>query len=231
MAKRFFNTNRIEDDWYINLSCKHRELLRYCESKCDGAGVFSWNAKIASTYIGEKITDSDLDFIPVQKLKNGKYFITGFCQFQNGELSRKSPAHNPIFKSIEENEIPESVLFCRVSDRVSNTMQEKEIVKEKEKEKELELELVYPFSSEKFKTVWSVLINEPKWKKKTKTALQASLMKLSKNTEEDAIQMIENSIAGGWQGLFELKEKGNGKQDKRSELDTLEQQLIAKFGG
>lgn len=137
MAKRFYNTSRIEEDWYIDLSLKHRELLRYCECKCDGAGIFSFNAKIASTYIGEKVTDLDLGFIPVSKLENGKYFIVGFCLFQNGILSDKSPAHKPIFKTLVDNEISEETLSDRLSNRVSNTLQEEEIERLKEKEKEL----------------------------------------------------------------------------------------------
>lgn len=140
MAKRFYDTQRIEEDWYIDLSCKHRELLRYCESKCDGAGVFSFNEKIASTYINEKISAADLEKLPVKKLENGKYFLVGFCQFQNGELSEKSPAHKPILKSIAENGITENTLYNRVSDTLSNRVQEKEkvIVKEKGKEKVME---------------------------------------------------------------------------------------------
>lgn len=134
MAKRFYNTSRIEEDWYIDLSLKHRELLRYCECKCDGAGIFSFNAKIASTYIGEKVTDLDLGFIPVSKLENGKYFIVGFCLFQNGILSEKSPAHKPIFKTLVDNEISEETLSNRLLNRVSDTLQEEEIEKEEEKE-------------------------------------------------------------------------------------------------
>jgi len=133
MAKRFYNTTRIEEDWYIELSCKHREVLRYCESKCDGAGIFSWNAKIASTYIGEKITDNDLSGLPFSKTPNGKYFIHGFCYLQNGKLSPKCPAHNPIFKSLDENEITESVLSCRVAGRLYNSLQEEEEEKEERK--------------------------------------------------------------------------------------------------
>lgn len=140
MGKRFYNTQRIEEDWYINLSLKHRELLRYCESKCDGAGIFSWNAKIASSYIGEQITDSDLLEIPVSKLQNGKYFIHGFCYFQNGKLSKKSPAHNPVYKSLAENGISEDTLLGTLLHRLSDSLLEKEEEEEREEEGEGEKE-------------------------------------------------------------------------------------------
>lgn len=72
--------------------------------------------------------------------------------------------------------------------------------------------LVFPFSSLDFKNIWDVLIKEKKWRKKSFTALQASLHQLSSVSEQDAIQMIKNTIAGEWQGLFELKNNKNGKQ-------------------
>lgn len=72
--------------------------------------------------------------------------------------------------------------------------------------KEINTPLVLYFSSDSFKKAWDILIKEPKWKKKTKNALQLSLNKLSKYPEQTAIKMIENTIAGGWQGLFEIKD-------------------------
>lgn len=84
---------------------------------------------------------------------------------------------------------------------------EKEIRKEK---------LVLPFSSIDFIQAWEVLLKEKKWRKKSFSALQASLQKLSVVPEQDAIQMIKNTIAGEWQGFFELeknKNKYNGRQN------------------
>ncbi len=37
------------------------------------------------------------------------------------------------------------------------------------------------------------------------------LVKLSGNNESIAVQIIEESMAGGWEGFFELKNKNNGK--------------------
>ena len=72
-------------------------------------------------------------------------------------------------------------------------------------------DLVFPFSSNSFIQIWEVLLKEKKWKRKSFSALQASLDLLSKNSETDAIQMMKNTIAGEWQGIFELKTKQNGK--------------------
>jgi hypothetical protein len=73
--------------------------------------------------------------------------------------------------------------------------------------------LVFPFDSKDFMSVWDVLTKEKKWRKKSVSALQASLEQLSKHTEETAIQMMKNTIAGEWQGLFELKQQNNGNRN------------------
>ena len=79
------------------------------------------------------------------------------------------------------------------------------------KDKKRKEDLVFPFSSDSFIQIWEVLLKEKKWKRKSFSALQASLDLLSKNSETDAIQMMKNTIAGEWQGIFELKTKQNGK--------------------
>lgn len=146
MAKRFFNTQRIEEDWYLNLSCKLRELLRYCESKCDQAGVFNFNSKIASSYIGEKVDEKDLLTLPIKKLDNGRYWIVDFISEQNGELSEKCPAHQPIMKSIKENKLQE--LLNTLSNTLFNRVKEIEIDKGIEIVKEIEKEIVIEEESE-----------------------------------------------------------------------------------
>lgn len=226
MAKRFFDTSRIDEDWYINLSLKHRELLRYCESKCDGAGVFSFNSKVASTYIGEKVSESDLGVLGIEKLPNGKFFIVGFCYFQNGILSDKSPAHKPIFNSIKQNEITED----RLSNTLSNTLsdrdldiervKEKVIVKEKEKEKESDLE-IEKSELEKAFDLWVEM------RKKMKGGIsdhaiqlgKSELKKLSGGSEQTAIEIINQSILNSWKGFFPLKQQNGTKNNGQPNID------------
>lgn len=208
MAKRFFNTSRIEEDWYLDLSLKHRELLRYCESKCDGAGIFSFNSKIATTYIGEKVTEQDLAKIPVSKLDNGKYFIVGFCFFQNGILSEKSPAHKPVFKSLQENKTDEKTLSNTLSDSLSNRLQEeereeeKEIVKEEEKEK--------PKEKTEFEITFSSFLEMRKKIKKPATEraielIHIELEKLAPANEKLKIDILNQSIKNCYQDVYPLK--------------------------
>lgn len=79
---------------------------------------------------------------------------------------------------------------------------------------------IRPFDSKKFNTAWnSWLTYRREIKKPYRSAMseQAALKNLSKHPEETAIAMIENSIANGWQGIFELKTNGNGKSTAKAD--------------
>lgn len=87
-----------------------------------------------------------------------------------------------------------------------NTIKERKGKENKGKESKTKeaFELIFPFDSEAFKLAWNVLQKEKKWVKKSHAALQASLNKLSKHNEQQAILMIEAAIAGEWQGIHEI---------------------------
>jgi len=77
--------------------------------------------------------------------------------------------------------------------------------------------VVFPFDSIEFKKSWSTWKDykqkEHKFKYKTATSEQAALIKLNKISDGDekkAVEIINESLANGWQGFFELKEKNNG---------------------
>lgn len=94
----------------------------------------------------------------------------------------------------------------------------KELGRDKEKESK-KAEIIFPFSSEAFKKLWSdwKIYRKDEFRKKYKTAQseQAALKNLSAlagNDEETAKEIIMQSIANQWQGLFELKNKKNGNK-------------------
>lgn len=74
-------------------------------------------------------------------------------------------------------------------------------------------ELIFPYTTPEFLNAWQNLLTCKKWKNKEHIALQSSLKKLSKYPVNDAIEMIENTITGGWQGLFELEKYKNGNKE------------------
>lgn len=104
----------------------------------------------------------------------------------------------------------------------------------KPRQPQIEFELIYPYESQAFMLKWNVLRNEKKWKKKSHAALQAALQTMSEHSESDAIQMMQNAIAGEYQGIFPLNNKSNARDSKQQELDSFtmaaEERLRETFG-
>lgn len=72
-----------------------------------------------------------------------------------------------------------------------------------------------PFYSDDFLDAWKTLLSQPKWKRKTDAAIKASIKKIVDKPELVSIAMINNAIAGGWQGLFDLNEKELAEVNKQ----------------
>lgn len=116
MAKRFYDTGLVDQEWYMNLSPKGKALYMYLLCKCDVAGVFEANYKMMSMYVNDTITEEDVfgsfgnRVIPLSG--NGtKGIIVDFVQFQcGGEINPKVKAHQAILRRLGELNIPVSTL-------------------------------------------------------------------------------------------------------------------------
>jgi hypothetical protein len=140
MAKRFTDTELWDKEWFMALPMKLKLLTRLVYDKCDASGVWSPNWSLASQYIGEKLTEKDLEKIAGQfeKLPDGKIFVTGFIVFQYGELSEKCKPHQKIFSLLKKHGLLERVLkgYTYPLHRVEEKEEEKEEEEEKDKEEE-----------------------------------------------------------------------------------------------
>ncbi len=93
-------------------------------------------------------------------------------------------------------------------------------------------EVVYPFTEIEFSEMWKTWLQERRdrrYKSYTDNGEQAALHNLKKMANDDyriAIAIVQQSIAQGWQGLFELK---GGSTRKRPELDR--EQALAWAAG
>ena len=78
-------------------------------------------------------------------------------------------------------------------------------------------DLVYPFDTKEFLEAWGLWKiykkTEKGFKFKSLISEQAALKKLSQiaDTDQDAINIINQSIENGWSGLFASKQKHNGQ--------------------
>ena len=60
MAKKFTDSNLWDKEWFMNLKPRLKCLVKFVRDKSDICGVWSPNYIIATTYIGEKVTEKDL---------------------------------------------------------------------------------------------------------------------------------------------------------------------------
>ena len=133
--KRFTETQKWDDPWFLELPMHLKLLWQWLCDKCDNAGVVDPSIKLASFHIGYQYPINTLSKFGnrLVKLPCGKFFIPKFIEFQYGTLSKDCKAHNPIFISLEKHGLkgyPKGI----------HTLQEEEEDKEKETEKEKEKE-------------------------------------------------------------------------------------------
>ena len=82
--------------------------------------------------------------------------------------------------------------------------------------------VVLPFEGESFREAWETWLQERKergTKRYTQRGEQAALHKLQNDSQGDeatAVQIIHQSIANGWQGLFPIKHQKNERQNQRT---------------
>lgn len=88
-----------------------------------------------------------------------------------------------------------------------------------------------PFKNSEFETAWNdwkeYKQSQHKFKFKSQKSEQTALnqlSELSKNSSDTAIKIINQSIANGWKGFFELKNLNNGNNKKQTGVE----QLLAK---
>lgn len=232
MAKRFTDTDKWKKPFIRGLQGPYKVLWLYILDDCDHAGIWQVDLDVAALRIGEilDLKTAEKSFENhIQIFDNGeKWFIPSFIEFQYGsELNPENRVHESILKILNKYKLaPYKPLTsplqgAKDKDKDKDMDMDKDKDKDKPREKkETELPLVYPFDSPEFKLKWNVLIGEKKWRKKSNSALQAALQTLSEYSEQEAIQMIQNSIAGEYQGIFPLNNKSqNAKSIKQLELD------------
>lgn len=136
--KRFTDNALWEKGWFRKLPPHIKAFWFYLIHRCDNAGVWEGDFEAASFMVGSHISEKDMDHFGdrVKPLKNGKWFLTTFVEFQYGKLSTDCRAHIPVFQSIKKHnlsytlsdgilDIPDR-LSDRVSDRLSDSLKDKD---------------------------------------------------------------------------------------------------------
>lgn len=104
MAKRFTDTTKWQDDWFLNLDAEGKLFWFYLCDNCDHAGVWRVSKKAAELMLGFEL---DLDQYlqaagdRLKKLDGDYWYLTKFCTFQYGVLNTANAAHRSALKILE----------------------------------------------------------------------------------------------------------------------------------
>lgn len=140
MAKRFTDSNKWDDDWFLELSLEYKLAWNYICDKCDAVGVWKPSRKAISFHLGVEVDLVEFRKICGEKrifvMPNGNWWITGFCSFNYGEL-REDLTSKTVHHYIKL--LKNHGLWIGYTEGI-HTPKEKEKEKEKEKDKEKEKE-------------------------------------------------------------------------------------------
>lgn len=221
MAKRFTATEKWIDTWFCNLKPKHKLLWIYMLDNCDISGVWEANLKLAGQHAAAKYDPDEVRQIFAGKVFNvpgreDKWFIPNFIDFQYGELKPSVNLHSKILKMLDLYQIPYP--YNIPPEGLHGSPKDKDKDKEEDKDKKIEkTNFPQELDTPEFQSAWAMFLEHRRQIKKYMTPLAASmsikkLMSLSGGNPVVAVQIIEQSVANGWQGLFELK---NGSAPKK----------------
>ena len=84
----------------------------------------------------------------------------------------------------------------------------------------------------RFQEVWETLLRQPGWADKTADALDECLRDLNAVTEDEAVEMMRNSIKNGWKGLFPLERRSTEPDEIESAIaaaDRMEREITERM--
>ena len=121
MAKRFTDTMKWNEDWYLDLSLIDKLFWIYICDNCDHAGIFKPNKRMFELLIGGEIdVQKFLNTVNQDKpricvLGNGRWFLAGFIEFQYGnKLNPNNRVHKSILNILNDNDLSLEVFDAKV---------------------------------------------------------------------------------------------------------------------
>lgn len=230
MAKRFTDTNKYKKPFIRSLPGAYKLFWDYLYHDCDHAGIWIVDFDVAQIYIGVDMPIDRKDAISffndgeerIIEIDDGKkWFIRPFIDFQYGELNPENRAHNSVIKQLSKHSIIlKNKPLTRPLQGAMDMDMDKDMDKDKENRKKQKNDSsvnVPDGLTEKLSKSLKDWIEYRKQIKKPikQMSLDGLIKKHSDRPADELAAMIEQSIANGWQGIFELKEvKNHGRAGK-----------------
>ena len=226
MAKRFTDTNKYKKPFIRGLQGAYKLFWDYLYHECDHAGIWIVDFEIAQLYLGKDMSinkedalrffnEGEIRIVEIDKGK--KWFIKPFIEFQYGELNEQNRAHNSVISILKKYGLSSKPLTRSLQAPTEGAMdkdKDKEIGKEgvKGKETDPDFELVKSLNlDEKFLPTFLMFLRYKRkrgesYKTKESTMLAYNkLIKLSGNNPIIALEVVEDTMANNYAGLFPLK--------------------------
>ena len=109
MSNRFTDTMKWDDAFFMDLTPEQKLFWLYVCDKCDHAGVWKVNRRLASVQIGFEVDlNNALEAFGkrIQPLSDEKWHIVGFIEFQyKGQLNPENKAHKGVLAALEKHGI------------------------------------------------------------------------------------------------------------------------------
>jgi hypothetical protein len=225
------DTYYFSHDYNVRSDDKIKRLLR--THKMTGYGIF-W-AIIEDLYNNANALPTDYEGIAFDMHTDNsiiKSVINDFDLFiiEDGFFGSKSVERRLDERNDKSEKARQSAFKRWIKDtpdaNAMRTQCERNAIKERKEKKlkESKENIIYPFDSENFKEIWE------HWKiykkeqhsfiYKSSMSEQAALKKLGELSGQDegmAISIISQSIANGWQGLFQIKEQKDGSRKSKND--------------
>ncbi len=112
MAKRFTDTTKWNEDWFLDLSLPNKLFWIYICDNCNHAGIFKPNKRMFELLVSSKVNIKDFLKVcnhekeRIKILENGRWYITKFLEFQYGvKLNPSNRVHKSIIKILDQNNV------------------------------------------------------------------------------------------------------------------------------
>ena len=139
MSKRYTDTSLYDREWFQELPIKYKCFWEYICKKCDHAGIWDANVRLASFCIGENLSREDILKTfngKIVQIEEDKWWIPKFVKFQYGMvLNHDNRVHKSVIKILEKYNLIDGEGNIKIEDQVSDKIINKTDKEEPKKDK------------------------------------------------------------------------------------------------
>ena len=132
MAKRFVDSDIFKKRWWRKLPPRMKLFYFYMLTQCDHAGMYDVDLELAEFQIGMPVLKKEIDEHlkdHIMEIKEDKWFIKRFPEFQYGVLNPNVKAHASVIKILTRynclETVPNSLEGVKDKDKVKSKVKEK----------------------------------------------------------------------------------------------------------